>query len=60
MAVEQQRLQQQGRWTRGAADLMTICGLHRKELAHSAALRWLCDPHCRHGLTTACRSGALA
>lgn len=45
--IELKRL---GRWTRGPTDLLTICKLHRWELAHSAALSWLCDPEAGHGL----------
>ncbi|MBB4755069.1 PD-(D/E)XK nuclease family protein [Actinoplanes lobatus] len=50
MKAEHDRLRLQGRWTHGPADLMSICGFHRKELAHGSALRWLCDPTGSHGL----------
>lgn len=60
MKATEQRLRQQGRWTRGPEDLMSVCGFHRRELAHSAALRWLCDPSGSHGLGTGFLSGLLA
>jgi hypothetical protein len=47
--IELKRL---GQWSRGPVDLLTICRLHRWELAHSAALSWLCDPDAGHGLGT--------
>lgn len=50
MRATQDQLQQQGRWVRGPADLMSVCGVHRRELAHSSALRWLCDSAGSHGL----------
>ncbi len=60
MKTEYGRLRQHGRWTRGPADLMSICGVHRKELAHSSALRWLCDPVGSHGLSDRFLAGLLA
>lgn len=44
------RLQDAGRWAAGPHDLMSIVGLNRWELAHSAAIRWLCTPDAGHGL----------
>jgi hypothetical protein len=29
---------------------LTVRRLHRRELAQSAALAWVCDPEARHGL----------
>jgi len=60
MSAAQIQLQQQGLWARGPTDLMTVCGFHRKELAHSSALRWLSDPWARHGLGNAFLIGLLA
>ena len=45
-------LQLAGRWVRGGRDLLTIVGLNRWELAHSAALAWLLDPYGSHSLGT--------
>ncbi|WP_250030181.1 PD-(D/E)XK nuclease family protein [Paractinoplanes maris] len=53
MRAEQDRLTRMGRWTRGPADLMSVAGVHRRELAHSAVLRWLCDPAGSHALGAA-------
>jgi hypothetical protein len=39
---------------------MSVCGFHRKELAHGSALRWLCDPIGSHGLGSLFLSGLLA
>lgn len=60
MKTEHGRLRRQGRWIRGPADLMSVCGFHRKELAHGSALRWLCDPTGSHGLGGLFLSGLLA
>jgi hypothetical protein len=60
MQARQTELQRQGQWLRGPSDLMSICGVHRKELAHSAALRWLCDPSGSHGFGPAFLSELLA
>jgi hypothetical protein len=40
--------------------MMSVCGFHRKELAHGSALRWLCDPAGSHGLGSLFLSGVLA
>lgn len=45
-------LQDRGRWAAGPHDLMSIVGLNRWELAHSAAIAWLCTPDAGHGLGT--------
>lgn len=58
--AEHDRLRRQRRWIRGPADLMSVCGFHRKELAHGSALRWLCDPIGSHGLGGLFLSGLLA
>lgn len=50
MTDEVAALRAQGRWNRGPTDLLTVCRLHRRELAQSAALAWVCDPEARHGL----------
>ncbi|MFE9959172.1 PD-(D/E)XK nuclease family protein [Micromonospora sp. NPDC005299] len=50
MRVGQEAAEQSGRWRREPLDLLTICGVHRRELSHSAALAWLCDPEADHGL----------
>ncbi|MCY1139397.1 PD-(D/E)XK nuclease family protein [Actinoplanes sp. Pm04-4] len=50
MRAERDRLVQLGRWTREPADLMSVARVHRRELAHSAVLRWLCDPSGSHAL----------
>lgn len=60
MEAEHDRLRRQGRWIRGPADLMSVCGFHRKELAHGSALRWLCDPTGSHGLGSLFLSALLA
>ena len=59
MRAEQRRLQQQGRWNRGVDDLLTICGVHRKEAAHTKAVRWLCDSSESHGLGSHFLAGLL-
>ncbi|MEU2614130.1 PD-(D/E)XK nuclease family protein [Micromonospora sp. NPDC007271] len=50
MRAGQEALEQPGWWRREPLDLLTICGVHRRELSHSAALAWLCDPEADHGL----------
>jgi hypothetical protein len=50
LAAEQQRLDQAGRWRPEPRDLLTICRVQHRELVHSAALAWLCDPTGDHGL----------
>ena len=50
MELRQRELEAAGVWQTGPADLLSIVGLHRWELAHSAALAWLLDPRARHGL----------
>ncbi|MET8832922.1 PD-(D/E)XK nuclease family protein [Micromonospora sp. NPDC004540] len=50
MRAAQEAAEQAGRWRREPLDLLTICGVHRRELSHSAALAWLCDPEADHGL----------
>src|SRR5262245_40845259 len=48
----QATLEREGRWRSPPNDLLTICGMHRRELAHSFALAWLCDSDGDHGLGT--------
>jgi len=52
MRAEQGRLIRDGRWVSGHADLMTVIGRHRDELAHSNVVAWLLTPTGRHGLGT--------
>ncbi|ABA58059.1 hypothetical protein Noc_1580 [Nitrosococcus oceani ATCC 19707] len=47
---EQKRLINSGRWVRGPADILSVIGKARRELYHSAILRWLLDPLSPHGL----------
>jgi hypothetical protein len=51
--AEMDRLRVLGQWARGPHDLLSIVGLGSWELAHSAALGWLCDPDGSHGLGAA-------
>lgn len=46
-------LARRGRWASGPHDLLSVVGLNRWELAHSAALAWLCSPQASHGLGSA-------
>lgn len=50
MAAEEAGLRAEGRWVTGPEDLLSVVGLARSELVHSAALAWLLDPRGRHGL----------
>jgi hypothetical protein len=50
MTADQDALVRAGQWRRGALDLLTICGMHRRELAHAGALAWLCNSSIDHGL----------
>jgi hypothetical protein len=50
MRQEQRALIADGRWLSGPADLLSVIGWPRSELAHSAAIGWLLDPQMRHGL----------
>lgn len=53
LEAEMDRLRRRGQWARGPYDLLSIVGLGSWELAHSAALGWLCDPDGSHGLASA-------
>ena len=53
MRDEMLSLRNQGKWAQGPHDLLSIVGLNRWELAHSAALAWLCTPDAAHGLGSA-------
>jgi hypothetical protein len=50
MQAQMDHLRDTGRWAAGPHDLMSIVGLNRWELAHSAAIAWLCTPDAGHGL----------
>jgi PD-(D/E)XK nuclease superfamily len=52
MAAHVADLRRRGLWRRGPTDLLSVCRVHRWELAQSAALAWVCDPEARHGLGT--------
>jgi hypothetical protein len=54
------QMRRQHRWTRGPTDLLSICGVQRRETAHSAALAWLCDPEAGHGLKSTFLAALLA
>lgn len=47
---ERDRLRGQGRWVGGPSDLMSVLGVARSELRHSAALAWLLNPAGQHRL----------
>jgi hypothetical protein len=53
LKAEMDRLRVIGQWDRGPHDLLSIVGLGSWELAHCAALGWLCDPDGSHGLGAA-------
>lgn len=44
------RLIEEGRWTSGPRDLMSVLGATDDELSHSRVLAWLLQPTGRHGL----------
>ena len=44
------RLVEEGRWTSGPRDLMSVLGATDDELSHSRVLAWLLQPTGRHGL----------
>ncbi len=44
------RLVEEGRWTSGPRDLMSVLGATDDELSHSRVLAWLLGPTGRHGL----------
>lgn len=50
LEAETENLKRRGQWAEGPHDLLSIVGLNRWELAHSAALAWLCNPYAGHGL----------
>lgn len=50
---ERDRLRGEGRWVGGPADLMSVLGVARSELRHSAALAWLLNPAGQHRLVPA-------
>ncbi|WP_438031577.1 PD-(D/E)XK nuclease family protein [Sorangium sp. So ce204] len=50
LRAEHDELVRDGAWVGGPDDMLSILGLGRKELFHSALLAWLLDPRGRHGL----------
>lgn len=60
MREQMNDLARRGRWASGPHDLLSVVGLNRWELAHSAALAWLCNPHASHGLGSAFLEGLVA
>ncbi|WP_433612690.1 PD-(D/E)XK nuclease family protein [Dactylosporangium sp. CA-139114] len=50
MSAQQAALDTAGLWRSAPADLLTICGVHHRETAHSSALAWLCSDSETHGL----------
>lgn len=60
MRERMQDLARAGRWASGPHDLLSVVGLNRWELAHSAALGWLCNPNASHGLGSAFLDGLVA
>jgi hypothetical protein len=51
--AQQRRLQEDGQWVRGPADLMAVLHLAHDEVKNCRALAWLLDPLAPHGLGTA-------
>ncbi|WP_437675740.1 PD-(D/E)XK nuclease family protein [Sorangium sp. So ce131] len=50
LRAEHDALLRDGAWVGGPDDTLSILGINRKELYHSALLAWLLDPQSRHGL----------
>lgn len=50
LRAEHEALLRNGAWVGGPDDTLSILGIGRKELYHSALLAWLLDPQGRHGL----------
>jgi hypothetical protein len=61
LRVAQNELVRQGLWSsHGPADLLTVAGFGRSELAHTSILGWLLGPAREHGLGSALLDALLA